>query len=867
MNTTLNTWITRHKIQISIIAFLILILILLPVAIKQVAISQLKNQGAEDVYISDVDLNLFAGKIGIEEFKIKHKDEEKIVLNDLQLNIAMLSLLKKRIEIESLEIDGLHVDIEQSPDLLFIGFPIPLKKEGDKKPEEIPPVDTKTEEETKSTIDFGIQHFRLANSSIKYTAPQLASVLAIHRIEVKNLLSWKPDKSAYIKVDSSVNKSPFSAEVDLRAFSQQKFAKAQISLKKFSFLPFAKLAEKSIKDLNGQLDVDTEITLQLDDNGEISLTQNGRVGVNDVRGISAAGAAGNVTLNDLDVSWQGEINAKTTPDNKLSRLDIVGEFKNEHLSTNFKDLDISLAHSGITYKGSVKSSSVKITDTLKTKGQIILDKLIFESQKQGLKILSLEKLDINTLEMNGLNDIAISSLALQNIEIANPDKEKFKTVSDSLMKNKDLKVTGIQVLKQSDIIIDAIAINGLGISIFRDEKQKLPLINTLADLGQSLQKKIAGESGDQPETKGQEPSGDAVLATATKNLDPEKKPANKQSTIKINSILMSSENSIKILDVSVSPQFNQNILIEKLYLTDIDNSDINNSAKLEFIAKVDKYSAINVNGEIRPFHPKADLDLKGKISHINLKTASPYSSELLGYNIKTGTLNAEFDCDIDAGQIDMKNTIVMNNIKLSPDDQEKVDKVVKSLTMPLDYAVSVLRDKDNNVKLSLPVKGDIDDPNFNINDVLNKVMAKALKKGSISLLKNMLQPYGTLITVSQYAIAGGKYITKIRLDPVQYDYGSASENDNVSEYLKTVAKLLKEKKELRLKICGFSTSGDLPGKNIEKDKDAFLSLADQRSNTIKEYFISQGIQHDRLFTCTSEIDIKEDALPRVELSI
>lgn len=868
MNINFKTWIFRHKILTTIIVLFFLILILLPVIVKQAAIIQLKNQGAEDVTISDVDLNLFAGKIGIKGFKVKHKDEEKIALEELRLDIAVLSLLKKRIEIESLEIDGLKVDVEQRPDFLFVGFPIPLKKEEKETSEESPPTDTKTADETPTTIDFGLHYFRFGNSSIKYTSPRVAGVLDIHAIEIKKLMSWKPDKSAEIKLDTSINESSFFAKGDANIFSPQKRVRARIKLEKFSLLPFAQLAYKSMKSLRGKLDIDTEIIFQLEDSGEISLTQNGLVDITDVGGITAAGAAGNVILNDLDMSWKGKIDVKTTPDNKLSRLDIDGELKNEHLSTDLEDFGVSLAHGGITYKGSVNTHSAEITDTLKAKGRIILDKLILESKNKGLKLFSLDKLDIDTLEMNGLDDIAISTLNLQNTDIAHPDEEKFKPVSDGLMTNKDLKITGIRVSKQSDVIIDSIALRGLGISVFQNENRKLPLINALVDLGESIKKKAAGESTDPLEAEGLESSGDIAVAPKEKGTATEEKPKEKKkSNIKINSILLSGENVIRILDAGVSPTFDQQILIEKLYLTDVDNSDINNSSKLEFISKVDKYSTININGEIRPFHPSVDLDLKGKISHVNLKVVSPYSSEFLGYNIKTGTLNADFDCDIDAGYIDMKNTIVMNNIKLSPDDQEKVDKVVKSLTMPLDYAVSVLRDKDNNVKLSLPIKGDLDDPHFNFNDVFNKVMAKAMKKGSVSLLKNMLQPYGTLITVSQYAIAGGKYITKIRLDPVKYYNGSVSENDTALKYLKTVANLLKEKKELRLQICGFSTAGDLPDKNIEADKDAFLSLADQRSNAIKEYFIRQGIQHDRLFTCTSEIDINKGALPRVELSI
>ncbi|MFH1728334.1 MAG: hypothetical protein ABIA04_07945 [Pseudomonadota bacterium] len=186
--------------------------------------------------------------------------------------------------------------------------------------------------------------------------------------------------------------------------------------------------------------------------------------------------------------------------------------------------------------------------------------------------------------------------------------------------------------------------------------------------------------------------------------------------------------------------------------------------------------------------------------------------------------------------------------------------------MPLDYALSILRDKNNDVKLSLPITGNIENPDFNINSIIFKTLGKALKMASVSILKNLFQPYGALITVVKLAKMGGDYITRIQLDPILFDAGSTNVNQQIKEYLEIVKKLMNEKIELRLTICGIATDADLLNSDkVKNNKDKLLPMAEERSKVIYEYLSEQGINAERLFLCNPEIDNEAEAKPRVLL--
>jgi hypothetical protein len=68
--------------------------------------------------------------------------------------------------------------------------------------------------------------------------------------------------------------------------------------------------------------------------------------------------------------------------------------------------------------------------------------------------------------------------------------------------------------------------------------------------------------------------------------------------------------------------------------------------------------------------------------------------------------------------------------------------------MSLDSALKLLRDDQNNVKLNIPISGDIRDPKFSVADAVNKVLAQTLQTSALSYLKFMLGPYGIGLSVA-----------------------------------------------------------------------------------------------------------------------
>lgn len=862
MKSNIWSFMKSHKkITILLIIFLLL-LILLPVALKYAAIDWLEDNGAKNVTLKDVDLNLFTGTLGIEEFSIHENDQRRLSISGLKLNLSVLSLFRKRILVESFVIDGLDMAVEQTKEQLLLGMPIPLDQKTGNEPE---PTE-KTQE--KALPAFGVKALKILNSKLSYNRVDLSGKAAINAFELKNLISWKPATTARLLADLSINDSPFQADVQMNVFSPEKRVNAQIRLKKLSFEPFGNLAAFLMEDLHGYLDIDNQLLLSVYEDGNIRIEQSGNLAVMNFGGMLKTAEGRQMLLQDMDMGWKGSSIINLSSDLHPAGINLSGEFLNGHLMAKLTEPEATVQHEGIHIPLSVSSDNLDDLNTLKATANITLNKLLLKSDALGIDIFSLEGLDVQSIDMKGLNKIGVSAIIAEYLAIAAPHKSNHPSIPASLISNQKIEIAGIQMNEQSHIMLDTVEIHEFAASIYRNQKEEFPLVKLLTRFATPQADTSDDESKQVDQTNDDTQAKDnKTAATESDPVEPEKSEKSQPIGIKIGTVYFSGNNSIHFIDESLDPKLERLVNIDEISVKNIDNSDINNSADLILSMHVDKHGSIETKGKIRPFLPKVDLDLEGRIKNVNLPPISPYLSKYLGYNIKTGVLSLDYVFKVDAGIIDAGNEVVLKNIKLVPDDQNKIDQLSKQLTMPLDKALSILRDKNDDVNLSIPIKGDIENPDFNLNDIIGKALGKALKMASVSVIKYLLQPYGALITIASLAKKGGEYLAEIKIDPINFDLGSAELTVEATDYLKTVKKLMSEKKEMRLTICGVAVPGDLPNLTVEGNEENFLSLANQRAQVIQDYFVSQGISVERLFVCNPEVDIEKEAQPRATMSL
>jgi hypothetical protein len=146
-----------------------------------------------------------------------------------------------------------------------------------------------------------------------------------------------------------------------------------------------------------------------------------------------------------------------------------------------------------------------------------------------------------------------------------------------------------------------------------------------------------------------------------------------------------------------------------------------------------------------------------------------------------------------------------NDISINQIIAGKKDKTIKpQYNMPIRLAVALLRDVHGDVKLNIPVKGSLDDPKFKWGKIVWQILGNLIVKAATSpfhLLANMF---------------GGK---EEDYKELQFDYMQTNLTEAQQKQLSALAKVLKQKPDLKVKLTQY---------NNVQDEMEILSLLDAK---------------------------------------
>ena len=352
--------------------------------------------------------------------------------------------------------------------------------------------------------------------------------------------------------------------------------------------------------------------------------------------------------------------------------------------------------------------------------------------------------------------------------------------------------------------------------------------------------------------------GITALQALQRELATPEAPGDKLA-IRIGDITLDDPGLIELSDFGVQPAFRSRVTVTRAQFSGFDTgANPAQPATLVLSARLGKYSSAEVRGRFRAIEPKLQADITARLREFDLPGLSPYAVQMLGYRLVSGQLSDDSEIEITNERLAGKNNIALANLSVVPRNEAAAEKMNTRLAMPLESALAMLRDKNNNVNLEINISGNLSDPKFDVTDAINQALTGAIRGASVTYLKYFFQPYGALITVAELA---GKAM-QVRLDPVAFPAGEAVLTPETHDYLAKVGKLLQERQDLRVKLCGKAVPRDgLAG-------DAALALARLRAEALKDYFVNQhAIATDRLFLCDPEFEQDAEARPRVDLAL
>jgi len=557
-------------------------------------------------------------------------------------------------------------------------------------------------------------------------------------------------------------------------------------------------------------------------------------------------------LTEEELTWKGALQLSVPSDAGGQRVIAEGTIDGNNLQADLPYRKLKLGHRGLSWKGRLDSGEKNDFSSLKATADFSLNDIKILQSETGQHLFNLDQADFQAIQIEGLNKITVSAIALKGLAVLAELNSAPPTGADpSLLGMQALEFKEILLSQQKDLAIESIDLKAMKVLVHRDSHGKLPAIERLKDI-----------------------QGDVSSTDQSKPVTSDTKTKGKPGDFKfrIAQLEITGDSKLRIKDESVSPAYSIDLSLLEVRLADLDNRRPQKPATLKLLISDGKHTRVSLDGTMQPFGEQVNLNWTGKIESFELPPISPYVIQNTGYRFVSGELQADIPVKVSQNQLKGEIDLVLYNPRVervqaqgsSDDKQGKIQ-----IGMPLDSALRLMRDEQNDVRLKIPISGDIRDPKFSIADAINKVLAQALQKSSVSYLKYMLGPYGIGISVAEFAY---NQATKIRLNPILFKPGSDELDESAIDYTQRVAAILKEHPTVRLSVCGVATESD---RAFQKETSApaatdatLLELARNRTESIETQLIKlHGIAAKRIIACESQIDSSPGAKPRADLDI
>ena len=237
----------------------------------------------------------------------------------------------------------------------------------------------------------------------------------------------------------------------------------------------------------------------------------------------------------------------------------------------------------------------------------------------------------------------------------------------------------------------------------------------------------------------------------------------------------------EIQDQSITPNFKARFGQVKSRVTGLSGKETIRS-DLELNALVNNHTPVKIKGKINPLKEKFFCDLQLALSDMDLGFLTPYAGKYAGYTIKKGKMTLDLEYLIDQRKLDSKNDLFLDQFSFG----EKTNSE-DAVNAPVTLAVSLLKDPAGRISLNLPVKGDLDDPEFRVGGIIVQMIMNLLVKAATA-------PFSLLGSM----FGGGEDLNLIAFDP-----GSTHLGTQASGKIETLIKALSQRPGLSLEIAGF----------------------------------------------------------------
>lgn len=259
-------------------------------------------------------------------------------------------------------------------------------------------------------------------------------------------------------------------------------------------------------------------------------------------------------------------------------------------------------------------------------------------------------------------------------------------------------------------------------------------------------------------------------------------------------------------------------------------------AAIKVAGAIDDGAPLLITGQIHPLGPRLFTEIEGSAKGIELTRLTPYASRYAGYAIEKGTLSVTVKYLVDGGKLQAENKIFLDQLTFG----EKTNSP-DATSLPVRFAVSLLKNSRGEIDINLPISGSLDEPEFSVGGIIWRVLVNLITKA---------------VTAPFALLSGGG---SEELGFVPFAPGSAELSDDTRQRLDTLATKLADRPALKLEATGRADpASDAEGlRNLHLDRLLRQAKAKSLKVDVAEVVVEPAERDTWLAAAYKAADIKK----------
>ncbi len=802
-----------YRLAAALLVLTVIALLVTPVIIRERIETALEKLGAEKVEIEDVDFNPFTGAAAVRRLVIYRNGRPEFVLHRLDLTLAWTALLQKQVRIEHFVISGIDANLRYAKGKwLFAGFS-ELDRQQRKKP--------------RQPYALILKYAAVRDLRINLFYQQQKKSFLIRQLGVSGINSTLVHKKkGTFRLQGRIGGGRFDLHALLDLFGDQPGIKLTTRLTDVPFSVPRALAPARLTKLKAKTDYEGRLKLRLLRSGTIELTHSGELTLKKavLKGKKFSFSSPQITLKESSSAGYDYLRNRFRLQQRFSLQ--AGQFRFTDNHSRHRIHGHRFFFEGGLNADNNKSQRLQAKLTGKGRMQTVS----VSDKDSRFRLFHARDITLNGVRLDQRMALHVNRITTAGMTFANTVSRTSSVINEfnqRVIRAKSLQVDSLSVNARKHLAIKRIRLRQPTINLYRDA-DKWPLLTVARRTIRELK------------------------------LDIPK--------ITVDRISLQGSSRLNIYDNGFKPPFHTAIRISRAEIRHLDTQATGRPVEYAFTGRIGRYTRLNANGSLTPFANKISARLKASITELELPKYTPYTSKYYGYDLTSGQMDAGIDLRIHQGVLSGKNKIRLRRFRVR---KIKKSRSIFAITLPVDTLVKLMSNSKNEIKFTIPNKGDLYDPDFKLGLSYTKAFEIGLKR-SLTLAFQYTQPVGQAYTVFK---ATNRLFVALRIRAAKFAPGSYRLGWSARRRIKKAAKLLHKKKKLSLRLCGRYTRSDLdylrrryPRLSAQKLEARAVRLGMQRAEAVKEHLVKHhGVDSSRLVLCKATLDKRRRARPRVQM--